>query len=412
MSDQNNDPMDLLGARLDAAFTRSDAEASAHRRRWRRPTLALALAALIAVLAWIGSGRLGDNEVFTVDEAVAEVASKNFDRPAVQPSKYRYENSTMEWIFSYGHMHKNKSSETRVVSKLQMERWSRAGRGGWIRTTEFPGTFLTARDRETAIAIVAQQKRTAQKIQRERRARGDRRPVPRDLWSGLYPIDSALAAPPPSPRTTTCRMPAWYLYLLDSSNPNGSLPDPAEIPDSAKDVLKLLQQETRGFSRSISRTGWLWATIDSYLGGDGEQLTAKQRAALVGAIGLLPGVTTSGPGPDPDGRESIGFFRTERGTKYSIYFDTETGLPIHTSGIVVEPSHSRTPDVPEGTVVQRTVLHDFKYVDTPPALKQSKRREATADFNVCQMFRGNLGRQMKKRALRIKERIEKREQRS
>lgn len=411
MSDRKNDPMDLLGSRLDAAFARSDAAASSRRRRWRRPAVALAAAALIAALAWIGSERLGENEVFTVDEAVAEVASKNFDRPAVQPSRYRYENSTSEWIFGYGTVFKTKSLSTRVLSKLQSERWSKPNKGGWIRTTDFPGKFLTERDREIAIELRDQQQRMAQKMLRERRARGDRRPVPRDFLFGLYPIDAALRTPPPPPRTTICRFPAWYQYLSDTSNPSGSLPDPADIPDSAKAVLKLLQRETRSFSSSISRTGWLWTTIDSYLGGDGEQLTAKQRAALVGAIGLLPGVTTNGPGPDPDGRDSIGFFRTERGVKYSIYFDTETGLPIHTSGVVVAPSRSRFPEVPKGTVVQRTVLHDFKYVDAPPTLEESKPPPSPADFSVCQMFRGNTGRQMKKRALRIKKRIEERERR-
>lgn len=409
MSDRNHDPMDLLGSRLDAAFARSDGADSSGQRRWRRPAVALAIAAVIAALAWVGSEQLGENEVFTVDEAVAEVASKNFERPAIQPSRYRYENSTTEWIFSYGNTFKTKSFSTRVLSKQQTERWSKPSQGGWIRTIDFPGKFLTERDREIATELRDQQKRMAQKMLRERRARDDRRPVPRDFLVGLYPIDAALMTPAPAPRTTICKFPAWYLYLLDTSNPYGTLPDPADIPDSAKAVLRLLQRETRRFSRSISRTGWLWTTIDSYLGGEGEQLTAKQRSALVGAIGLLPGVTTTGPGPDPDGRESIGFFRTERGIKYSIYFDTETGLPIHTSGVVVAPTRSRFPEVPKGTVLQRTVLHDFKYVDAPPALEETKPQPPNADFSVCEMFRGNTGRQMKKRALRIKKRIEERE---
>jgi hypothetical protein len=309
-------PLDRVGANLDSAIARADARKP--RRRMRPVLVAGGVTAVVAVLAFLMVGRPGGGKAFTVQDAVAAVARAAYDQPQVQPSGVVY---TKVLLTSASSVDSNGHFRYFYPARNVRETWYRAGdKKGWIRST----------------------------IER--------------------PTDKTVPA-----RTATCRTIFASIRINRDLSQSLHLPPGTKIPTDPSAAYRLLKRHVPpGYIGTGGDDSVVWMSIGYLMEGGAPRLTQAQRAALVGALGKVPGVTTTGPTTDPVGNPAIGFTRIDSGVRERIYFDSRTSLASYAEDVVTKPlPRRRGGSIPVGTVLWSRALLDFRYVSDFPSLKNS-----------------------------------------
>lgn len=406
MSDRDLKSIDALGSRLSAAFTRAEAvEAAAFRPRWLRPRLAFAAGAVVlaAVFALL-IGRGEAERVFTVQEALAEVAAAAFDEPTARSGRYLQTRTQTKNLYSSSYaISERDRTEILMITSFENERWFRPRSTGWRRVTSERGEFVTELDRNRAKRLKRKLEAEGKRMARARKRRGDSRPVP-NMFS-YHPFDAALDPKLPARSTRTCRIPAWAWVIDGASTIPPNLPTPTELPSDPAAVYRLFRKKADSEQAKLDREQWTWDRITSYLSIGASVLTPEQRSAVVRSLGYVPGVATAGLVDDPLGRKAFGFSRQRANVRHEIYFDPETSLATFTRSQSTGKLGGSRGHVPTGTVIFQEALLDYSYVDAPPKLSRDKAGNDLNSLTFCPDFSGPGERQLRKHAKRIERRL-------
>jgi hypothetical protein len=345
------DGVDQLGSKLSNAYSQAEQAAAGGARRSRTRRIAggaLALAATLFVVAAIvnrGPAR-GPERLLTVEQAVAAVASAAFDRPQAHSNESLYVSSR---IVSAGGGRTRGVGAYTSLGSIKNERWYREGdKKGWIRTTVEPIKFASARDE-------AEYDKLNARVPKKNRTSID--PATWNAQSHEVVCRSALAG-----RGLGAQDAVAVLHVRDE----------AAIPTDPDKALELLLKSSgAGYVGAGGKYAAAWSSIGWAMEGGAPRLNPEQRAAVVGALAKIPGVTSLGRTTDPNGKEAIGFARNEGNTRQRLYFDAKTSLTTYSDSSVRKRMRVGFTKPPVGTTIWSYSLLDYRYLTALPALKAS-----------------------------------------
>lgn len=357
--------IEIVGESLSAAM-----KADAPKRTKRRWPLGLAFAAtsVVAVLLVLSLTARNGKDPFTVESAIAAVTQAAYEIPKEHPNEYLYMKSTETFVGENTALFHHKRFAWRVVSTRERQTWTRPGSESWLVTGTTHTDFATAEDRAERDSANALQQRFWRKSHSGRRAPNFLPSISNtDLRSTHSPM--------------VCRVPAndsWFLGGREISD--YFMARSEELPTTAREMYDFLDARIGTPPRGQSRAGMIWRDIDFATRTSAKTSKPEHRAALIGALALIPGVETFGETVDPAGREAIGFSRAARGRQTRIYFDRATGLTSFSDYRSVDGKPIR------GGFTWR--LDEFKYVSSPPNLKESDRSQSLQEFIYCPFLNG------------------------
>ncbi len=351
MHDRRLRALDEQGRKLGAAFAREEAPAPRRSRRTRWLVAAPIAAVVVLALVLVGAFRGEAGGGLSLDEAVAAVAKAAFDAPTTRPGQTVYAHSrttgtNVGYTMGIGtYLAKHQSD---------IETWYAGGKKGWIRWTSEPLVFATAKDRAIYLKVSGN-------------SRGARRMQRRDMSKHEYVCYSVVATRTSAPTDAASRL---------------SLPRGTEIPTDPSAVYRLIRDHSTNHYVGVGGDAQrIWFAIEYAMQGGGLKLEPAQRAAVVQAIGKVPGVRTLGMVKDPNGVPSIGFERSfDDGRRRSrVFFDATTAMTTYFDETISKVQPAGNPKTgrpvsgyfgaPVGTVVQKYEMLDYRYLDSMPKLK-------------------------------------------
>lgn len=354
-----HDSLSELRGQLVFAFERDGVKSAVPKRPRRRRFAVVAAAAVlfVAILATLNLSSESDN--FTVDEAVAAVASGAFDAPGPTRSGWLYANAREAFSTALTYS----GNRFRLLVQSSQESWTGENREGWTRTSASVARFPTAEDRgraEEAIAAIA----------RNSEASAGKSAAPDFSQSDLVdPVRAALGLTGAQLDAWTCRVAPTSSTII-GTNEFGLASKLDSVPTDSEALLAQLRTrlaEEEG-SSGLDDSDLIWENVSWALRIGSSAFTPQERISIIGVLALLPGVRTLGRVEDPAGRSAVAFERTnDAGLKKTIYFDPENSLPIYTLTQVGAKPPQQFQGMTPGTTVARYELVDFKRVSQAPS---------------------------------------------
>lgn len=128
-----------------------------------------------------------------------------------------------------------------------------------------------------------------------------------------------------------------------------------------------------GDRNSGGEAGTMWQALTESLYSYAAWYPPELRAALVNAIGLVPGVAALGSVADQLGRPATAFALESAGVRHEIYFDPETAVLVATRDVATGPVRGM-PDIQQDDLLGEHVVIAAEVVDALPE-RYSKRFE-------------------------------------
>lgn len=120
-----------------------------------------------------------------------------------------------------------------------------------------------------------------------------------------------------------------------------------------------------GGRNSGGEAGTMWQALTESLYSRAAWYPPALRAALVNAIGLIPGVKALEFVSDPVGRPATAFALESAGVRHEIYFDPETAVLVATRDVAIGPVNGM-PDVQSGDLLGEHIVIAAEVVDEVP----------------------------------------------
>jgi hypothetical protein len=330
----NIPPLDRVGENLRAAIAAKEARRP-HRRRLMLASVATGLAVALLATSMIVE-RVGGHDGLSVDEAVAAVARAAFDQPRVNPPGVLYTKVRMtniSGVDSHGRFQFN-----RPRTELR-ETWTRRGeKKGWLRFT----------DADPSLPLKPRQ----------------------------------------HVHTLTCRSVLAPMFAAMGSD-FALVPNIKKVPTTPAKAYEFLRRHIPGgYIGAGGNDTVVWMSVSAVMGGGAPQLSPAQRAAVVGALAKIPGVTTMGETTDPLGNPAIGFSRTVTDTRFRLFFERRTALTSYQ-----DIAASKTIDLhggqsyPKGAVLSSVGVLDYRYLSAYPQLTTDARHATKAQKGFCPEIR-------------------------
>ncbi|MBJ7354712.1 MAG: hypothetical protein JHC98_07795 [Thermoleophilaceae bacterium] len=294
------------------------------------------------------TGGSGEGKLFTVQDAVAAVVKTAYDQPATHANSVLYEKRVVTIL---GKSFLQRSNDYSASWSEQTEIWHRAGdKKGWMRIAFAPPKFTSAADRKAYLRLHGSEPARSREIA----------------------CRSVLA------NSGGSRSPASAL----------NLPPNTEIPTDPKQAYRLFKRSVpHGYVGPGGDNEVVWQSIAYAMYGGAPSLKPAQRAAVIGALAEIPGVSTSGRTSDPLGNSAIGFAHTVGGIRTSLYFDAKTSLVTYFGSVLTTPRKITGHIRPAGTTIWSQALVDYRYVDDYPRLSQTTLKQAGILAGLCPEIR-------------------------
>lgn len=279
--------------------------AAKRRPRLRRPQV-IALAISVLVLAIVGASLVVFDGSRTED-AIATIARNAAEQPPVPPSQFAYSDVELrDVVFSMDSMTSKTPKATRYVTRQR----------SWLSTTR-PGLVETT-------------------VVRLERVSDDR----------------ALPDPASINRVKISRPPVGRVRFI------GELRTLAEIKSIAarpNGIQAALDDELKNVKPQDRLTA-AWTTLIEPLKSSSPPLPPYVRAALVTALGEIPGVKADDNAVDPRGRDAIALSLQAQGQLDTVMFDRETSELLTETIVVNDARWAKLRGVPVGTEIQSYLL--------------------------------------------------------
>jgi hypothetical protein len=387
-----------LGEELDRAFITAALVERAEeknpykppRRHWRsRFAIAIAVAATLLIGIGFIVGFERDGQSVGVTQALADVAHRIDVSPNPNPNQFEYTRSVSSNtnIIQSGVDFRGREFETFVVTRPhEQSAWLSATREGAIVSKAGKPTFPTPEDANRGEAYfealdyfqnaqkfgtdAAQRKKILDKIIAFNRSLGQ------DSYSTPEDNDTLSSAVTPSGGT----------YI------GNELLSQEQVAKFPREPQALYARVRKGVEKQVAKDEKLYATLperdrEAVAGNPDadeemwEMLSGIQyfgrppipkdlRAAMVRALGELPGVRFDGEAEDLYGRKGDLFVWDHEGKRNTVLFDRDTAVLLSASSVVADPSEltwQPLRHLPEGTVLSNYQMIDQKTVDEVPA---------------------------------------------
>lgn len=141
-------------------------------------------------------------------------------------------------------------------------------------------------------------------------------------------------------------------------------PELADFPTDPQLAYARIRSHLDG-RNSGGEAGTMWQALTESLYSRAVWYPPALRAALVNAIGLIPGVRALGFVSDPLGRPATAFALESAGVRHEIYFDPETAVLVATRDVAIGPVNGM-PDVHSGDLLGEHIVIAAEVVDEVP----------------------------------------------